>query len=588
MRGLESYMLNNLTIKIRLVAVLAILSLMMTVIGIAGITSLSNSNDSLKTVYEDRLVALGQLQDMIRSMNRDQFAMANAALGDAAALPEMIKEVEEERARGDQIWKAYISTQMTTEEQALVDRFSAAHKAYLEQGLEPALAAARAGDVEKMKSLMHGRMHDSFLPVRDLVNQLVNLQKDVGKQVYESSQASFSSFRMLVIGILAGGLSLAAGIGWWLVRSITTPLDRAVRIAESVAAGDLTQKIEVHTQDETGKLLGALREMSNSLVGIVGDVRRATDSISTASSEIASGNMDLSARTEQQASSLEETASSMEELTSTVRQNADNARQANQLAGNASEVARRGGAVVSQVVDKMSAINESAYKIVEIISVIDGIAFQTNILALNAAVEAARAGEQGRGFAVVASEVRNLAQRAGNAAKEIKQLIDNSVAQVEEGSRLADQAGTTMSEVVRSVQQVTDIIGEISAASGEQSSGLQQINQAVVQMDNATQQNAALVEQAAAAAGALQEQAASLSQAVSVFRLSAQESAQESMRKPAQKPAQAARNAGAPALARSSATVTRLQPRAAARPLQPLAAKRTLAANGAADGWEEF
>jgi methyl-accepting chemotaxis protein-1 (serine sensor receptor) len=581
-------MLNNLTIKTRLVAVLAILSLMMTVIGIAGITSLSNSNDSLKTVYEDRLVALGQLQDMIRSMNRNQFAMANAALGDAAALPEMVKEVEGERARAEQIWKAYIATQMTTEEQSLVDRFTTAHKVYLEQGLEPALAAARAGDVEKMKSLMHGRMHDSFLPVRDLVNQLVNLQKDVGKQVYESSQASFSSFRLMVIGILAGGLSLAAGIGWWLVRSITTPLDRAVRIAESVAAGDLTQKIEVHTQDETGKLLGALREMSNSLVGIVGDVRRATDSISTASSEIASGNMDLSTRTEQQASSLEETASSMEELTSTVRQNADNARQANQLAGNASEVARRGGAVVSQVVDKMSAINESAYKIVEIISVIDGIAFQTNILALNAAVEAARAGEQGRGFAVVASEVRNLAQRAGNAAKEIKQLIDNSVAQVEEGSRLADQAGTTMSEVVRSVQQVTDIIGEISAASGEQSSGLQQINQAVVQMDNATQQNAALVEQAAAAAGALQEQAASLSQAVSVFRLSAQESAQESMRKPLQKPAQAARNTGAPALARSSATVTRLQPRAAARPLQPAVAKRTLAANGAADGWEEF
>ncbi len=581
-------MLNNLTIKTRLVAVLAILSLMMTVIGIAGITSLSHSNDSLKTVYEDRLVALGQLQDMIRSMNRNQFAMANAALGDAAALPQMVKEVEDDRARAEQIWKAYIATQMTTEEQALVGRFTTAHKVYLEQGLEPALAAARAGDVEKMKSLMHGRMHDSFLPVRDLVNQLVNLQKDVGKQVYESSQASFSSFRLMVIGILAGGLSLAAGIGWWLVRSITTPLDRAVRIAESVAAGDLTQKIEVHTQDETGKLLGALRDMSNSLVGIVGDVRRATDSISTASSEIASGNMDLSTRTEQQASSLEETASSMEELTSTVRQNADNARQANQLAGNASEVARRGGAVVSQVVDKMSAINESAYKIVEIISVIDGIAFQTNILALNAAVEAARAGEQGRGFAVVASEVRNLAQRAGNAAKEIKQLIDNSVAQVEEGSRLADQAGTTMSEVVRSVQQVTDIIGEISAASGEQSSGLQQINQAVVQMDNATQQNAALVEQAAAAAGALQEQAASLSQAVSVFRLSGQESAQESMRKPVQKPAQAARNAVAPALARSSATVTRLQPRAAARPLQPAAAKRTLAANGAADGWEEF
>ena len=568
-------MLNNLTIKVRLVAVLAILSVMMTVIGIAGITSLANTNASLQTVYEDRLVALGQLQEVIRTINRNQLAMSDALTVGPAALPEMVKTVEEGLAKADKTWKAYAATKMTDEEKALAERYAAAHAAFVLDGMNPALEAGRAGDMEKMKAVMHGRMKESFLPVRDVINHLVQLQMDIGKQVYESSQASYASFRLVVIGMLAGALALAAGIGWWLVRSITAPLGRAVRIAESVAAGDLTQQIDATSQDETGKLLAALSEMNNSLVGIVGNVRHATDSISTASSEIASGNMDLSARTEQQASSLEETASSMEELTSTVRQNADNARQANQLAGNASEVARRGGAVVSQVVDKMSAINESAYKIVEIISVIDGIAFQTNILALNAAVEAARAGEQGRGFAVVASEVRNLAQRAGNAAKEIKQLIDNSVAQVEEGSRLVDQAGATMTEVVQSVQQVTDIIGEISAASGEQSSGLQQINQAVVQMDNATQQNAALVEQAAAAAGALQEQAASLSQAVSVFRLSAQ----------------AARHASPPAAAtapvRSSATVTRLQPRTA-QPAKPAAARRTRAANGAGDGWEEF
>ncbi len=573
-------MLNNLTIKVRLVAVLAFLSLTMTVIGIAGITSLSNSNAALRSMYEDRLVALGQLQDMIRSMNRNQIALANAASGDAAALPAMVKDVEEERLRVEQLWKAYMATEMTEDEKALTTRYSAAHKTFVEQGLEPALAAARAGDVEKMKSIMHGRMNDSFLPVRDLINQLVQLQKDTGKQVYQASQSSYASFRLVVIGLLAGGLSLAAGIGWWLVRSITAPLDRAVRIAEGVAAGDLTQQIDVRSHDETGKLLAALREMNNSLVGIVGNVRQATDSIGTASAEIASGNMDLSGRTEQQASSLEETASSLEELTSTVRQNADNARQANQLAGNASEVARRGGDVVSQVVDKMSAINESAYKIVEIISVIDGIAFQTNILALNAAVEAARAGEQGRGFAVVASEVRNLAQRAGNAAKEIKQLIDNSVSQVEEGSRLADQAGATMKDVVGSVQQVTDIIAEISAASGEQSSGLQQINQAVVQMDNATQQNAALVEEAAAAAGALQEQAASLAQAVSVFRLSDKAYAQQPAR-----PAQRAPAAQQP----RSGVVTQLRPRSATRPAAPAKVKRAaVAAGGGNDGWEEF
>ncbi len=541
-------MLNNLTIKVRLVAVLALLSLMMTVLGSAGMSSLSGTNAALQSVYEDRLVALGQLQEVIRSMNRNQIDMAMAVNGDPAALPEMVKSVEETRAKADQTWKAYVATKMTPEEQALVDRYVPAHAAYVQEGLQPALEAARAGDVEKMKSIMHGRMSERFLPVRDIVNRMVQLQMDVGKQVYESSQSSYASFRLLVIGILAAGLTMAAAIGWWLVRGITVPLNRAVSIAQGVAAGDLTQQIEVRSQDETGKLLAALREMNNSLVGIVSNVRQSTDSITTASSEIANGNMDLSARTEQQAGSLEETASSMEELTSTVRQNADNARQANQLAGNASEVARRGGAVVSQVVDKMSAINESAYKIVEIISVIDGIAFQTNILALNAAVEAARAGEQGRGFAVVASEVRNLAQRAGNAAKEIKQLIDHSVSQVEEGSRLADQAGSTMREVVNSVQQVTDIIGEISAASGEQSSGLQQINQAVLQMDGATQQNAALVEQAAAAAGALQEQAASLSQAVSVFRISP------------------ARPASAPAQRRTGAA------RLAPRDLAPLAA----------------
>ncbi|MGW8394022.1 methyl-accepting chemotaxis protein [Pseudoduganella sp. HUAS MS19] len=554
-------MLNNLTIKTRLVAVLAILCVTMTIIGTAGIASLSKSNASLQTVYEDRLVALGMLQEVIRTINRNQLTVAKAVSDDPARLPEAVKAVEEARAKASKVWQEYALTKLTPEEKVLVDRFVAARTAFLDEGLNPAIEAARSADVEKMKNLLHGRMNERYLAVREVMNQLIQLQMDVGKQEYEASQASYASFRLLASGLLAGGLALAAGIGWWLVRSITVPLNRAVRIAQGVAAGDLTQQIEAGSQDETGKLLSALREMNSSLAGIVGDVRQATDSITTASSEIASGNLDLSSRTEQQASSLEETASSMEELTSTVRQNADNARQANQLADNASTVARRGGDVVSQVVDKMSAINESAYKIVEIISVIDGIAFQTNILALNAAVEAARAGEQGRGFAVVASEVRNLAQRAAGAAKEIKQLIDSSVAQVEEGSRLADQAGSTMREVVGSVQQVTDIIAEISAASGEQSAGIEQINEAVVQMDNVTQQNAALVEQAAAAAGALQDQAASLAQAVSVFRLTA--------------PAPAAR-----------ATVTRLKPRSAATAaLAPVPRQRTAAAG---DGWEEF
>jgi methyl-accepting chemotaxis protein len=287
-----------------------------------------------------------------------------------------------------------------------------------------------------------------------------------------------------------------------------------------VASGDLTQNIEADSADETGDLLRALGQMNASLAKIVGDVRSGTDAIKTSSGEIAAGNQDLSSRTEQQASSLEETASSMEELTSTVKQNADNARQANQLAVSASEVAVRGGGVVSEVVSTMSAINESAKKIVDIIGVIDGIAFQTNILALNAAVEAARAGEQGRGFAVVASEVRNLAQRSAAAAKEIKTLIGDSVEKVDAGSKLVDQAGATMDEVVASVRRVTDIISEIAAASDEQRAGIEQVNQAITQMDQVTQQNAALVEQAAAAADAMQQQSAGLEHLVSVFRIS--------------------------------------------------------------------
>ncbi len=324
------------------------------------------------------------------------------------------------------------------------------------------------------------------------------------------------------IHVSVGALILTAilfAIGLVITRSITRPINAALNFAQKVAAGDLSGHIEVHKTNETGQLLQALKDMNDSLARIVGEVRSGTDTITTASGHIAAGNLDLSSRTEQQASSLEETASSMEELTSTVKQNADNARQANQLAVSASDVALKGGAVMSQVIDTMDSINASAKKIVDIIGVIDGIAFQTNILALNAAVEAARAGEQGRGFAVVATEVRNLAQRSAGAAKEIKALIGDSVEKVDIGAKLVDQAGSTMQEIVESVKRVTDIMGEIMAASNEQTSGIEQINQAISQMDHVTQQNAALVEEAAATSEAMEDQAANLSQVVSVFKL---------------------------------------------------------------------
>ena len=342
----------------------------------------------------------------------------------------------------------------------------------------------------------------------------------LGSGVYVDSVNAAFRTRMteyLLIALLLGGGGFV--FSFWIARGITRPLREAVNVAQRVAGGDLSSRIEVHSRDETGELLTALKDMNESLVRIVGEVRAGAEAIENGTGEIASGNADLSQRTEEQASSLEETASSMEELTSTVKQNAENARQANQLAIGASDVAVRGGEVVSQVVGTMSSINESSRKIVDIIGVIDGIAFQTNILALNAAVEAARAGEQGRGFAVVATEVRNLAQRSAAAAKEIKALIGDSVEKVDAGTKLVDAAGKTMEEIVVAVKRVTDIMAEITAASQEQSSGIEQVNRAVAQMDEVTQQNAALVEEAAAAAESLKEQAQTLEAAVAVFNV---------------------------------------------------------------------
>ncbi|MBP0599653.1 MCP four helix bundle domain-containing protein [Herbaspirillum sp. LeCh32-8] len=443
----------------------------------------------------------------------------------------------------------------------------------------------RAQKIDEAREVLIKEVTPVYLRIFDTLDKVVQINVNAADATDKEAQSRYENSRTMIMLILACCIGLGLVLATWVARIVSRPLQDAMHVAERVAEGDLTVDIKPSGRDETGRLMHSLKAMNDSLQRIVSQVRQGTDTISTASREIASGNLDLSQRTEEQASSLEETASAMEELTSTVKQNADNARQANQLANSASDVAVQGGSVVGQVVDTMGAINESSRKIVDIISVIDGIAFQTNILALNAAVEAARAGEQGRGFAVVASEVRSLAQRSASAAKEIKQLIDDSVAKVDTGSKLVEQAGATMTEVVSSVRRVTDIVGEITAASSEQSDGIEQVNIAITQMDEVTQQNAALVEQAAAAAGSLQSQAEKLAELVSVFKLDRHQMnandapatratprpAPASMPKPAAK--------AAPAIKSAAAQAPALPPKKAASKPAP---------DNDGDAWEQF
>jgi len=409
----------------------------------------------------------------------------------------------------------------TEEEKALYDGFIKMWARYMDEDAK-IRAAARAGDDALAKQLIRGESNKLIVALRGQVDKMVKLYGEGADAEAKHGDEIYTSSRTWIITLLAASVALGAlaatMLTLWLVRSLGGEPDYAADIARKIASGDLAVDVETKPGDQRS-LLFAMKQMRDGLAQIVGQVRVATDTIATASDQIVAGNLDLSARTEQQASSLEETAASMEELTNTVKQNSASASQANELALNASQIAQEGGMVVSQVVDTMGSINESSKKIVDIIGVIDGIAFQTNILALNAAVEAARAGEQGRGFAVVASEVRNLAQRSASAAKEIKGLIDNSVEQVEIGAKLVGQAGSTMENVVVSVRRVTDIMGEITSAGLEQRAGIEQVHGAIAQMDTVTQQNAALVEEATAASQSMQEQAAGLAQLVSVFKL---------------------------------------------------------------------
>ncbi len=511
--------MNNIKIGGRLGLGFAVVLALMLALAAAGLSSMAKIEDQFEDIVSANMVKIALLTDMEDAVQTNAIAVRNVILfsDDLQRAPE-VRRIAEQRERYDQGYqklKPLVTRAQGKDMLANIDAMRAETTALMDK----AIVLAQADKDAEATSLLLAEVRPAQDRWYAALDALTQFQKDNTAATVADARAIYRHTRLQVAVFAVSAVVLGALIAWLITRSIVRPVGAAVRVARTVAAGDLTSQIEVTSRDETGQLLQALKDMNAGLVVMVGEVRGGTDLIASASQQIACGAADLSSRTEEQASSLEETASSMEQLTATVRQNADHARQANQLALVAAEVAVKGGSVVSEVVGTMGSINDSAKQIVDIIGVIDGIAFQTNILALNAAVEAARAGEQGRGFAVVASEVRTLAQRSAAAAKQIKVLIDNSVQQVDAGSRLVEQAGSTMREVVASIRQVTDMMEEITNASREQTAGIEQINQAVTEMDQVTQQNAALVEESAAASEAMKQQASRLAQLVSVFKL---------------------------------------------------------------------
>ena len=519
--------LTKLKVGTRLGLGFALVLCLLIVVTILGISRMSQIQDRLDNVVNLNNVGTRLVIDM-RNLVKERSEALNTLtlLTDAEDMVKRIERIKQQSAEYGEaeatINKLYASSEgRFQEEVALLAKIK-------EHGATAAPLVTKAIDLWQANKPTDATrvLIKEIRPVQkkwtDNLDELLTLKDNLNSSAAVEAQSSFQSARALMLGL--GGIALAIGVFAAVVitRSLLQQLggepDYAATIANQIAAGNLATRIHLEPGDTTSSLV-AMKAMRDSLVNIVGQVRQGTDTIAHASQEIAHGNHDLSIRTETQASSLEKTASSMAKLTATVRQNAENARQANQLAASASDVASRGGAVVAEVVQTMKGINDSSKRISDIISVIDGISFQTNILALNAAVEAARAGEQGRGFAVVASEVRSLAGRSAEAAKEIKSLINASVERVEQGSQLVDQAGATMNEVVDSIRKVTNIMSEISRASAEQSSGIEQVNQSIVEMDSVTQQNAALVEQAAAAAQSLLDQATELADVVSIFKL---------------------------------------------------------------------
>jgi len=524
-------MLGNLRIGIRLAVGFALTSLLLLVIGAAALYNTHSFTATLTALHEKNTEGTEHLAKVANAVWQLRYGVSQyIAVPDPASRAAIVKDTARWTAQIDESLKAYAAMDHNKDERAALNAFTEQYRAYAEA--RPRwLQLYGEGKLEEAAEWRSKTILKSGAAMVKGLEHLVEMQGKDGDETQAQALATASTVRALMLTAIAVALTVAVLAGVLISRSITRPLQQAVQATRRVAAGDLTMEQGRYRADETGQLMAALKAMNDSLSGVVSQVRDATGAIATASTQLASGNQDLSQRTEEQAASLEQTAASMEELTGTVRQNAENARQANELAQSASAVAAEGGLVVNQVVETMTGINAASRKVMEIIAVIDGIAFQTNILALNAAVEAARAGEQGRGFAVVAAEVRSLAQRSAAAAKEIKVLIDDSVGRVEAGAALVDKAGATMQQVVGSIARVTGIMAEISAASMEQTSGIDQVNQAITQMDQVTQQNAALVEQATAAAQSMRSQTAQLVETMSLFKLSG---------RPASEPASAA------------------------------------------------
>ncbi|MFL6675682.1 MAG: methyl-accepting chemotaxis protein [Massilia sp.] len=595
--------LSNMKVGMRLGLGFALVLVLLVAVTVVGILRMAQIQDRLDHVVGINNVSTRLVIDM-RNNVADRVASLRVLtlLSEPSDMePELNKFKEQTRKYDDAQQKLtqVFGTDASDEEKKLLAQIKE-HESTAMPAIAKASELYLANNAVDATRVMVKEIRPAQKKWLEALDQLAKLEDKQNAQSQTDAESAFVNARNFMLALLALAVAMGVAAAVVITRGLLKQLggepDYTARIAGSIAHGDLS--IAIHTaESDRGSLLVEMKEMRNSLVDIVGQVRRGTETIGTASREIAAGNIDLSSRTELQASSLEKTASAMERLTGTVKQNADNAREANHLAATASDVASKGGEVVSQVVDTMGSINASANKIVDIIGVIDGIAFQTNILALNAAVEAARAGEQGRGFAVVASEVRNLAQRSAAAAKEIKTLIGDSVDKVERGSKLVGQAGVTMDEVVASVKRVTDIMGEIANASAEQSAGIEQVNQSIIEMDSMTQQNAALVEEAAAAAQSLQDQAGELARVVSIFKLTEGEeyapaaagaavaapvavSTAMVARAPVKRPARPALKKPMAAAPAAPARDNAAPPAAAARPKKATA--------GAADEWEEF